>query len=510
MDAAQRFVRSAWRSALILLPTAVLSGCRDEPTATVAYWTVEPSLGSPPSARAGSILQTPPTFIVRNAAGQLLANVAVKVEVTAGNGTLRNTPTRTRSGATPIGDWTLDTLAGRNEVTITAESAPPVTIEVVGVAGPPARLQVTGDEQSGLAGDILPQPLLVTVADRYGNGITGVDVVLAVAEGGGVVTPDVFRTDVAAGTSLTWRLGRKGGNQALLATAAGLSLTIRASIRSDFTPRIRFVTGTPDPQVENAFRAAADRLRAIITSDLSDVPVFSFDLARCGLPPGQLTEVVDDVVMYATISPIDGAERVLAAAGPCIKRTSSGMPVIGTIRLDSDDIPGLLSNGRLEPVILHEMLHVMGVGSEWWSRGLVRGAGSADPRFTGLLAATECVAAGGNNVCGDHSVPLENVGGSGTVEVHWREAIFDSELMTGVVEPSGDMPLSAMTIASLADLGLVVNPLSADPYLIPPIVNAAPRIRRSGWVQWETLTRPRFEVGLDGWIRPLANPLSPG
>jgi len=38
--------------------------------------------------------------------------------------------------------------------------------------------------------------------------------------------------------------------------------------------------------------------------------------------------------------------------------------------------------------------------------------------------------------------------------------------MTGYVNLNG-MPLSAITVGSLADLGYEVNPLAADPYRVP-------------------------------------------
>jgi hypothetical protein len=39
--------------------------------------------------------------------------------------------------------------------------------------------------------------------------------------------------------------------------------------------------------------------------------------------------------------------------------------------------------------------------------------------------------------------------------------------MTGYVNGATSMPLSAMTISSLADLGYAVNLLAADPYTVP-------------------------------------------
>ena len=52
--------------------------------------------------------------------------------------------------------------------------------------------------------------------------------------------------------------------------------------------------------------------------------------------------------------------------------------------------------------------------------------------------------------------------------VHWSEFVFDNELMTGFVEPSGvSMPLSIVTIGSLHDLGYTVNYNASDAYWLP-------------------------------------------
>ncbi len=66
--------------------------------------------------------------------------------------------------------------------------------------------------------------------------------------------------------------------------------------------------------------------------------------------------------------------------------------------------------------------------------------------------------------CGASFVPVANRGGPGTRDGHWRESIFGNELMTGFVGPGRDLPLSTVTIASLADLGYQVDLNAADPY----------------------------------------------
>ena len=61
--------------------------------------------------------------------------------------------------------------------------------------------------------------------------------------------------------------------------------------------------------------------------------------------------------------------------------------------------------------------------------------------------------------------PVEDQGGPGTADSHWREATFDNEILTGFVN-AGFNPLSAVSIASMADLGYAVDCTTADPYVI--------------------------------------------
>jgi hypothetical protein len=64
------------------------------------------------------------------------------------------------------------------------------------------------------------------------------------------------------------------------------------------------------------------------------------------------------------------------------------------------------------------------------------------------------------------TLPVENKGGQGTRNSHWRETVFGNELMTGFLSGT-TQPLSRMTIASLADLGYKVDPSVADEFNLP-------------------------------------------
>ena len=70
-------------------------------------------------------------------------------------------------------------------------------------------------------------------------------------------------------------------------------------------------------------------------------------------------------------------------------------------------------------------------------------------------------------------VPVENTGGQGTADGHWRESVFKTELMTGYAEPAGtSMPISRITVGQFADLGYTVNYAQADAYTKPALRGA--------------------------------------
>jgi hypothetical protein len=70
----------------------------------------------------------------------------------------------------------------------------------------------SGDGQSAPVGAALPAPLVVSVADAFGNPIPGVAVAWS-ADGGGAVSEQSTSTDANGQTSITWTLGGAAGTQ---------------------------------------------------------------------------------------------------------------------------------------------------------------------------------------------------------------------------------------------------------------------------------------------------------
>jgi hypothetical protein len=134
------------------------------------------------------------------------------------------------------------------------------------------------------------------------------------------------------------------------------------------------------------------------------------------------------------------------------------------MEFDKADLANMEADGTLADVITHEMGHVLGIGTVWVDKGLLHGAGTSHPTFTGLGAKKEYATLRG--VKSSAAVPVENSGGPGTRDSHWKDDLFGNELMTGFVRNAGN-PLSRMTVASLQDLGYTVDLNAAESYKLP-------------------------------------------
>lgn len=232
----------------------------------------------------------------------------------------------------------------------------------------------------------------------------------------------------------------------------------------------------PSPTVQAAFAGAAARWGSLIVGDLPSAAPNPDAATAClaGRVLPQLRGVIDDVVIHVVIEPIDGEGGVLGAAGPCFVRNSNLLPTIGIMILDSADVDRMAAQGHLGEVIVHEMGHVLGIGTLWEYMGLLHEpavAGVTDPLlFDTFFAGWEAIDAFnalGGAVRSGNRVPVQNTGRTGSINGHWRESVLDRELMTPYLDIGVFNPLSAISVASLADLGYLVDPSGADPYVVP-------------------------------------------
>ena len=201
----------------------------------------------------------------------------------------------------------------------------------------------------------------------------------------------------------------------------------------------------------------------------SQVAIFGQAAARIeklivwNLPAATYKDVsVDGIWIEASGKTIDGTGGIVGQGMPTQFRPNTNIPYAGSMMFDTADLASMEAAGYLLDVVTHEMLHCLGFGIIWFN--VASGLGGTDPEFTGSQAVAAYNRIFGNTAA---SVPIENQGGMGTADCHWRESSFKNELMTGYYNSGQPNPISAVTVGSLADIGYTVNLSAAEPYTAP-------------------------------------------
>jgi Regulatory P domain of the subtilisin-like proprotein convertases and other proteases len=216
-----------------------------------------------------------------------------------------------------------------------------------------------------------------------------------------------------------------------------ISISSQTIQRSNYSINVEFQGGLSATQMA-IFTDSANRWSEVITSELS------LNIEAKGVA-------------------IDGPRGVLGQAGPRSVKPGTLFPDNGIMEFDTADLAAMEADGSLLNVILHEMGHVIGIGTLWKYHGLLEGEGTENPLFVGPKAMNEYGVLLGSS---STKVPAANTGGAGTADSHWRETTFGNELMTGYAD-KGLLPLSRLTIAMLEDMEYDVNYEAVDPYIIP-------------------------------------------
>jgi hypothetical protein len=198
-----------------------------------------------------------------------------------------------------------------------------------------------------------------------------------------------------------------------------------------------------------------------------------------------------NVTINVNLAPNDGPGGILGSAGPTNAKLNAAQNAVsptyvytqtGVMNFDTADTATLVANGSFGSVVLHEMGHVLGIGTLWDSSDVgfpgrqelyTFGSGQYTGAF-GLAAYNAEFAQAGA------SVPVELAGGGGTANAHWDEVTggagatgrvsllsgqdMQFELMTGWL--NSPTFTSQLTIQGMRDLGYVVVPEPATGALL--------------------------------------------
>ena len=277
-------------------------------------------------------------------------------------------------------------------------------------------IKATGDDAGGGIAEALSSAQANTLAALSGDVAGAAEVVVSL-----VAAPILVEPISLLLTTYTSGLGLFGG------------------FESDFNITIVFEGDDWTEELQQSFITSAEYLSFLIRGDLSD---------RAG---------IDDVEITATLTPIDGAGGILGQAGPTGFRFTEGfLPTTGIMEFDTADAEDFDAQGLFDDIVLHEMMHVLGIGTLFDLQGDTIGSiGGDDLKYTGFNTrvaynTTERDIAR-NDPTRFQGVPLETDGGPGTAGGHWDDELFEDELMTGFISPSNYV--GAITVAAFEDLG---------------------------------------------------------
>jgi adhesin/invasin len=180
--------------------------------------------GNEQTAPAGTALPQPLVVRTVDAFGNPIAGVTITWGAVGGGSVSEGTTVSDESGLASV-TRTLGSTAGPQSTLASSEglSGSPVTFLHTATPGSATGVViVSGNEQSGVPGTALAQPLVVQVNDAAGNPVTGAPVTWVVTGGGGTLDPSTATTDATGRASSIWTLGAAPGANTAEAVVSGV------------------------------------------------------------------------------------------------------------------------------------------------------------------------------------------------------------------------------------------------------------------------------------------------
>ena len=252
-------------------------------------------MGADQTARVTEQLPDSIQVEVRDGAGTLVPNLTVGfVVLTEGGGEPFLPTVLTNSVGQATNFWTLGTKAGAHmmEVRAIIDNVPTILDTVRAVATPdsPDLISVvSGDVQTTDRGQVLPESLVVSVVDQFGNGVSNTPIDWVVMAGAGTVGPTATVTDAIAEAKTSWTLGSVAGENIVEAQVVGLTaVTLTATGTASWTQ----ITTATSPSARCChgmiYDAARDRIVIFGGSDGS-FPRFNDTWEFDGVSWGQIS-----------------------------------------------------------------------------------------------------------------------------------------------------------------------------------------------------------------------------
>ena len=260
---------SAVRTACKVMLGVALAGCAAD--SLVLPSEGDPALvsvvqGAGQQGLAGTALSESLAILITDGQNRPVVNQPVGFVLTGG-GSVAPVGVVTDGDGTARFRWVLGPTAGLQslEVGVSADGtlAPKTTVTAMAEPGPVNAIEsVKGNGQTGQAGLVLPESLVVRLIDGFGNPVPGEDVTWHAVNGS--LDRQTTTTDVAGLAAVSWTLGSTSGAQSATAAfvgANGSPVTFDATA----TPGGSAPIGGPDAAFEHGGKWSALRQSAVGT-----------------------------------------------------------------------------------------------------------------------------------------------------------------------------------------------------------------------------------------------------
>ncbi len=305
----------------LAIPAVLMAGCQSGVISGPRIVALSEVSGGQQTGTVGGQLPLPLVIKVADQGGNPAAGITISWRVLSGGGLVTPSQSTTGADGTASATFRLGNTLGEQRVEAALSGAQPVTFAATANAAPASQLIVSsGDNQSGTVGASVPAPLVVKAADAFGNAKSGITVVFAVTQGGGVLSAGAAVTGADGLASVAWTLGAAAGNQRVTATVSGVSpLSFNATANPGPASKVTVLSG--NNQAAPPGTSLTDSLRLKVT-DQFDNPIKDVTIVWAALGDGgstspavTVTNVLGVAATQWTLGATGGPKSVRAVAG---------------------------------------------------------------------------------------------------------------------------------------------------------------------------------------------------
>ena len=175
----------------------------------------------------GEALANPFVVEIHNQNSDLMEGVTVTFAVSAGGGSLSDTSVKTDANGLAQSTLNLGSSASTNTVEASVEGLSQTVVFNAEATFPPPMATslevISGDDQTGLTGETLMNPVVVEVHDQYGDPMEGVTVTFTVTAGDGTLSTITAMTDTNGQAEITLTLGSDPGTNTVGFSVEGIA-----------------------------------------------------------------------------------------------------------------------------------------------------------------------------------------------------------------------------------------------------------------------------------------------